>query len=310
MKLANQPLLRLRSRVARPATRQRRRWTAITLRWRSAGRRLPRPSTRPPSPSISHYWVTQFNLHFGGAHPTVDHLRPVSAAPMQMTRLYWCRTTERTPGTTTTVRQIIDRERRRFTGTSETNVVLRFSAIRGKQVARTFPEVSRVVPRTRLPKTPGAGMLQATIELAHERRRFRLSERGALSAARRLASRAAAATVQVRWAGETPRGLASIRPRRQAPPQAPALHAGRDLVWRIQERDRVLEPDKFAPARAAATPANVQTMGTAMAAALPAQAAALQRQQALDPAIVERLTDDVINRVERRLRIERERRGL
>jgi hypothetical protein len=45
-------------------------------------------------------------------------------------------------------------------------------------------------------------------------------------------------------------------------------------------------------------------------AAPPVRAAASQTVMKLDPALVDRLADDVIRRVERRVRIERERRGL
>ena len=88
-----------------------------------------------------------------------------------------------------------------------------------------------------------------------------------------------------------------------------------DLVWRAPTP---------AIAAATATPTmsartSPSTIDAITAAAGPARIEApadvahvrdVVRAQVLDPALVERLTDDVIRRIDRRLRIERERRGL
>jgi hypothetical protein len=61
------------------------------------------------------------------------------------------------------------------------------------------------------------------------------------------------------------------------------------------------------PARAAQTR---EAVLAAPAAQVRATAAEAMRLMALDPKLIDRLADDVVRRVEKRVRIERERRGL
>lgn len=65
------------------------------------------------------------------------------------------------------------------------------------------------------------------------------------------------------------------------------------------------------PAREAASTAPLaRTPGSGLGADAPARAVPPLRATVLDPALADRLVDDVVRRVEKRLRIERERRGL
>jgi hypothetical protein len=108
-------------------------------------------------------------------------------------------------------------------------------------------------------------------------------------------------------------GLPASIPRTRADrprlsPARPAL-----LHWRKQE-----SAPSFAAvaAVAAATPANALPRANATAApaisSAPAAAATREalRKQPLDTAIADRLVDDVVRRLDKRVRVERERRGL
>jgi hypothetical protein len=79
-----------------------------------------------------------------------------------------------------------------------------------------------------------------------------------------------------------------------------------ELVWRTREPTPA---DTFEPLHAQANnlPPARPTPEPTVEIKLPPEAQTTQR---LDPALVDRVADDVIRRIDRRLRIERERRGL
>ena len=88
-----------------------------------------------------------------------------------------------------------------------------------------------------------------------------------------------------------------------------------DMVWRAPTP--AMPASTATPTTSARTPAStidsiVESASSARIENLPdtQHVRAAVRAQVLDPALVERLTDDVIRRIERRARIERERRGL
>jgi hypothetical protein len=78
-----------------------------------------------------------------------------------------------------------------------------------------------------------------------------------------------------------------------------------ELAWRVREPAPMAAPG---PAQAEPVPTRHTHAGTEPDD-VPAVRTAL-RSQPLDPAYVDRLADDVIRRIDHRLRIERERRGL
>jgi hypothetical protein len=87
-----------------------------------------------------------------------------------------------------------------------------------------------------------------------------------------------------------------------------------DLVWSATRWTSAGAPVPVPAAAASVWPGRLPRSApqpeTAVETALPAASAPAARITALDPALVDRLTDDVIRRVERRVRIERERRGI
>ena len=92
-------------------------------------------------------------------------------------------------------------------------------------------------------------------------------------------------------------------------PQAPA-----DLVWRTSSRAAAVVADRNAHAAghvsARPVPAAVQSMTDTSAAEARKDRPAVLSAASVDPRLLDRLTDDVIRQVERRIRIDRERRGL
>jgi hypothetical protein len=82
-----------------------------------------------------------------------------------------------------------------------------------------------------------------------------------------------------------------------------------ELVWRTREPTPA---DTFEPLHAQANnqPPARPTPEQTVEVKLPPEARIALRSQHLDPAFVDRVADDVIRRIDRRLRIERERRGL
>jgi hypothetical protein len=95
----------------------------------------------------------------------------------------------------------------------------------------------------------------------------------------------------------------------------PSWHPPAELVWPTRRRGDLRSGDTAdsadAPASAAAVSAGAAAIVlTPQAAAIAARAIAAQRANPLDAALIDRLAEDVIRRVERRVRIERERRGL
>jgi hypothetical protein len=111
-----------------------------------------------------------------------------------------------------------------------------------------------------------------------------------------------------RAAGRVPRPAAQDSVERVAPP---AHRRPVDLVWRGTGRiDRAAAGGSRAAASPPSPPARAAVQeSTSVEPTRTAKAAALKLTD-LDPGLVERLTDDVIRRVDRRVRIERERRGL
>lgn len=88
------------------------------------------------------------------------------------------------------------------------------------------------------------------------------------------------------------------------------------LVWRkppapaSQQVEERADLDSNSPSAPSRTNASVSTSAAAIPAITPQQAREAVRANLLDGAVAERLADDVIRRVEKHLRIERERRGL
>jgi len=124
------------------------------------------------------------------------------------------------------------------------------------------------------------------------------------------------------------RDLRLFRVTRTATPALPSHHSSRqtsspvvwrdrlpELVWRRPQRLPAGMADEDAPRQVAGASSRGSVRSVTGEDASPGDASRVGRAAAaqvttLNPALLDRLTDDVIRRVERRVRIERERRGL
>lgn len=112
-----------------------------------------------------------------------------------------------------------------------------------------------------------------------------------------------------------PHARAFEPPSERKPPRAPA--AAPSLVWRKPSPSapegaaHPLDRDRESPTTSARANASASQADKVPTVAIMAQQAhEAVRANLLDSAVADRLADDVIRRVEKRLRIERERRGL
>jgi len=116
---------------------------------------------------------------------------------------------------------------------------------------------------------------------------------------------------ELRLSYRRPQEIADIRRASASTPSQQVIVRPPDLVYRRELRSRTeLVDQPSRPGPAASSPARSAASLTTAAEASSAKRPAPLRMTDLDPAFVDRLTDDVIRRVERRVRIERERRGL
>jgi hypothetical protein len=89
------------------------------------------------------------------------------------------------------------------------------------------------------------------------------------------------------------------------------LNDSEELVWRRGQLPTVVaENDRRQDRTGWSDPVRSSAQAAAVAASEVVELGKSQPAARLDPALLERLTDDVIRRVEQRLRIERQRRGL
>lgn len=301
---------RLMDRIA-----SRRTWPAISLRWREP-KRPTTASPPPPSPTTKlAVWQPQFHLHFSNrllkhtiAFRSVDAPRLITLRSVQ--RVWREHTRPRIGGAS------VREERRRFRsrpvrGSTEAPLVAPEARERRGESAVT----SRLDQRRLTP---------AETQWAQRRPRPMRATESA-----RVARRASMNTP-----GETPRSASALHytapaSRRAASmviaPSSPLLRVAdmrsrprapqAQLTWRAAR-----SPSAYAmePPRAGYSPVASRVEASQAAVvrdadtpeSRPVETRPPVQMTDLDPRVIDRLTDDVIRRVERRARIERERRGM
>lgn len=296
---------------------RRRAWMSATMRWRQ------RRTTAPPPPrgwqrgaaASTTIWVPSFHCHFGAlAGDRVE--RPMPAASRPGVRTHRPRTivvhrqfeTVRLGAAPTPFR----REQR----VSRVFAIARSAAGKAHAVGVTPARSSSAVPAHELPSR-GASR-QHAMPLARPaaiaRRTFaREPERQPTRPDRRSHAR------EVPLAHRHPATPGADAPHRHrgASPAPPRLDRAPELVWRRAAPTAKLHVGDGAGFESAAPhstsrPAarSLPPRETLPAPVAPASRPAPQQLTQLDPALVDRLADDVIRRIEKRARIERDRRGL
>ncbi len=322
-------------------------WPPIALRWRHKRRRLDSVRARCAVTAARAVWLSQFHLHFsacvrerarGGALPRflaatathherrtvlnhhwtslraatlAVHIRPAYRSPhAQAGKVLAPKAHVSAPAAARSFRPRIDRRER-----------ARSVALPG------FPAATATRHERRTVLNHHWMSLRATTLAVHTRPAYRSprAQAGKVSALKAYASAPAAAHSYL--PSIRPRELAASRrfplapghavPRHRHESAAPRVPLGlpNELVWRAVPRPpREIavdgpRPDLAAPSHRAPARSFPGQEAAPETPARAARAAALQITN-LDPALLDRLADDVIRRVERRVRIERERRGL
>lgn len=324
--------------------RQRSAWNPVLLRWPRAKARSAGASARLHPFVVSAEWSAHFHLHFrvGGEVGVADALvaaqarsaarglgfsvraqdrRVVSASARRSVEppRFYARQTFRTLNEIRTVRAQL-----RFRSKEQPRFEVSFASL-----ARTFvqqaPQPRRVMQVSRKAFRVALGHSVFPIERARLDAPYAPIARFSMwrPAQPRIREQSSAGFFAP-WRGtpqpRSPREFASAESSALAVPHSrpsPSIAAGvrsPELVWRARA-GRPSEAVDFSNAEA--RPALV----TSIARSAPERAAtpvvqysstdkAIVRATALDPALVDRLAEDVIRRVERHVRIERERRGM
>lgn len=312
-------------------------WSPVALRWRRLPQMVVPRAVRSSSPTVLNTWFSHFHLHFGRTETITARPRPFSSRAPRAMPIIWRHLPERAaPGQPSTrgyrsldhgrslprldgnltVRHCIFHRTHIVTAAANRQVSLR----RAEQTLRVFgrPPSGHVVAPDPARRSAAVDT-SARHSAAWRRQRFEPSKAAASKpvTAKRLPeltwrklAQIAAGTREVvarAEAGDSPIASKMV---------SKGVVAGRplELVWR-------------APAKTAAGPfhetagteANGSTMTSLQATsfraggspeASQAAATAKARPMPFDSSIMDRLAEDVIRRVERRVRIDRERRGI
>lgn len=303
MKRARLLVGRMRPRPMVRSCAKRRNWPQAVQVWR-ARRRRALALARPAQLAVHHTWLSRLSLEFNlpvareKAGPGAK--RPASSAtaiPGSLRGTYF-------QSLLRLDREVLARTHRAFAQRLERELVVRMPSTRGLQWRAT---IIANRPRGEPGRTVTAWR-RAVIVPAVSRARAPGARPGRSATWRPMRA------LLPQW-----RAVPLPVPRRHefapgravplAEKRAPKLHRATDLVWRAA-------PDEQATGAANISQRMLNGSATTIPAALPGVAAPIpaaiddKRAQLLDPALVERLADDVMGRVEKRIRIERERRGV
>jgi hypothetical protein len=291
-----------------------------------------RSVVQPSSPTVVNGWFSHFHLHFGRTDTAAARPRPFSRSAPHAMPIVWRQLLQRVPSGRRSMRRSPNPDHGQSLPRLNGGLAVRHSifhrthivtAASDRQVPlRRAEQVSRVFGRSASVHAvaPGPARRSAAVETAARHptvwRQQRIEPPAAAArtpaAAKRLPEWAwripkvaAGSRGDAAGAGVSDSPIASKRVVAKGPPE---------LVWRA--------PAKIAVGHfgeTAGTEANGSTMTSMRATSLRAggsaeasQAGAIAKARLMpfDPSVVDRLAEDVIRRVERRVRIDRERRGI
>lgn len=298
----------LRIPLANRASRKRKRlatsiarWKPIALTWRKTSR-----ATQPHFASVGgaaarSIWSPRFNLHVQlaittDAVPSRNALRSATASPIQwrlpnahFTSFHLHARSFRTTAT----RHVVNHRSRDVVTRDRANC----AAVHG-EISMLFRPYTLSTPARSIRSTNissvGLGRIHASAAI----------ETTTLTRLLRTTWWSHHRTMRLAW--RTRMGLASGP---SVPSTAATALRVTDLVWRIESQAKML--DVIERSISAATSA-VSPSGAVRAPQFEQSPApfGFSPARTLDPALIDRVADDVIGRVERRIRIERERRGV
>lgn len=293
------------------------RWLPVALHWRPARRRAPPTAPRAQTASHLHFMAThlhaQLQVLAGRVFARTIACARVHASPERIFRSMtgsarppWRRGGRRdalkTPPPGSSAREL-------RAPSSESRPP---SALRSASGHEATPRPAVLTP----PELPRAGAEQAVSRDLHEQRLLALPKpesTSPTSVARLDRPWPRVARIEQRHFAPVQRQDSAPPPRR---PDAPALSREPELIWRQDRSSRgdVARDAASSEPQGAGRPA-MTTAASTTAAQSPSQPErSVMRKPVglsdLEPSLVDRLAEDVIRRVERRARIERERRGL
>jgi hypothetical protein len=292
-------------------------WRALVLRWRNRKRIPSAIAARPALPSVSVSWTAHHHPKFWLGRIWNSYTREhVLARNSTMTiwrkaRGHTLSTSPRWPGDRLVVRE------RNAPGGERTSPALRRAMLRRARPGVPAAIIARSLRQMEL--RLHSVLRVASIHVVVTKPIAREGVRGARAPASHTAA------VPLRWAalGRGTRNGLEFRKQNSsahragphtpisAPLPPPAIRPP-ELTWRTSQRQDSTSAQVFALAEHSGAPPSSPRPATAAAAALGGASPAGDSIARLppDPAFVERIAEDVIRRVQRHARIERERRGV
>jgi len=275
-------------------------WKPVRLVWWKAGKAVSSPAVRPRSEVVRSIWASHCTLHFNLATSFASRLRIAAPAPVQRAVLW-----SSSHAQLTLVRQLLHS----------------FSELASRTVLER--QLREAVSRSRIIRETSATELRRTLKWS-ELRWERNSATGGPRLIRTLRQTHSARPSPTPAAGLQSIGQVWRRPRRRSAelsfhgaavslklasdPLQPPLRPP-ELVWRTVTETS--DPERMERIAAAlGSPAASGASSIAGHAEQSPAAAVVAQARMFDAALIDRVAEDVIGRVERRMRIERERRGV
>jgi hypothetical protein len=321
------------SRTRNRPRRWRMPWSSVALRWRRLPQMVARRVVRSSSLTVLNTWFSHFHPHFGRTETATARPRPFSRQAPHAMPIAGRQLPERVSFGRPSTRSYRNPDHGQSLPRLDGGLAVRHSifhrthivtAAANRQVPpRRAQQASRVFgrPASGHAVAPGPARRDAAVDAAARHPAVRRQQRVEPSKAAVPKPAAAQRLPELAW--RTPPKIAAGTRGKAAgagvsdPPMASKRVVAKrppELVWRAPAKITV-----GAFGETAGTEANGSTMTSMRATsfraggsaeASQAGAIAKARSMPLDPSLVDRLAEDVIRRVERRVRIDRERRGI
>ena len=290
-------------------------WRPLVLRWRNAKARRTQAGARPSAAGARVTCVSHVHLHFAFA---------ARAGRIGQARAGAARATVDVTTRRVAVEPIVKAQRKEPTAMkwreTERHAPARVAATVGQRRMPARTELRHVATRPPVMRSDTAAARHVGgVSLAWRGERVRVADgRAMTSVEQRALQRTPAGAARLHVVKASAPGAAAYRPNAEMVSMRTARPRPLDLAWRTQTRlhaggessERESSPSSLSSPRIhaerGALRATVQSSDSAL---VQVQPRALEYSQ-FAPALVDRLADDVLRRVERRVRIERERRGI
>jgi hypothetical protein len=274
-------------------------WRPVSLCWPRAARRPAPPLHRATGIAVNHHAHSTLNLHL---HLTAPQLGAAASARAQML-LAIAETPVHRIGVSASSPRRLMLHRELTSDARPARQVNSVTIRRDLASVKTTPIATQPAPPSRMfatPVTRDAASATCLTPVAPSVARARSVRKALLTMARAPRTRAQQVNVANRTAAPPAPHRQALIWQRPATPAAPRTEA---------EADAADTASPSASNKAASTPALAQATAARTASATQQLRDALGTKL-FDGAFTERLADDVMRRVEKRMRIERERRGL